>query len=197
MQGLLDDPRTLGLLSLGMRLMSTPGKFGSALGQSGLGAMGDMLGAEQSMRARKRQAEQDAMQKAQFDAQQQRLQQQQEAEQRRNQYLDAVSPQMGPAMPVDPAAGMKAGLGPQELAMLMPQQKQRKTIVVGGTVLDAETMEPLYNAPEKKDSPFDKINPADYTPQSLQAYLKTGDVSMLRKAALWLQAWRPTSLARS
>jgi hypothetical protein len=70
MQGLLDDPRTLGLLSLGMRLMSTPGKFGSALGTAGLGAVGDMLGATQQQRQQKRQAEQDAMQRAQFDAQQ-------------------------------------------------------------------------------------------------------------------------------
>jgi hypothetical protein len=149
MQGLLDDPRTLGLLSLGMRLMSTPGKFGSALGTAGLGAVGDMLGATQQQRQQKRQAEQDAMQKAQFDAQQQRLQQQQDAELRRNQYLDAVSPQMGPAMPVDPAAAMKAGLGPQELAMLMPQQKEKKPIVVGGSVLDPETFKPLYEQPQK------------------------------------------------
>ncbi len=32
----------LGLLSLGLRMMSTPGNFGQALGQAGMGALGDM-----------------------------------------------------------------------------------------------------------------------------------------------------------
>ena len=38
----LDDPQTAGLLSLGLRLMSTPGSFGTALGKSGLGALDDI-----------------------------------------------------------------------------------------------------------------------------------------------------------
>jgi hypothetical protein len=39
---LAEDPQRAGLLSLGLRLLSTPGKFGPALGVSGLGAMNDM-----------------------------------------------------------------------------------------------------------------------------------------------------------
>jgi hypothetical protein len=57
MNGLLgtaDDPRTMGLLSMGLRLMSTPGKFGSAFGQAGLGALGDMQQAQQMQEQRKR-----------------------------------------------------------------------------------------------------------------------------------------------
>lgn len=54
----IDDPNTTGLLSLGLRLMSTPGSFGTALGQAGLGAMGDMRQAQQLMELRQQRAEQ-------------------------------------------------------------------------------------------------------------------------------------------
>lgn len=55
---LLDDPNSAGLLSLGLRLMSTPGKFGPALGQAGLGAMGDI----QQMKAQQQAAKSRALQ---------------------------------------------------------------------------------------------------------------------------------------
>ena len=44
----IDDPQSVGLLSLGLRLMSTPGGLGQALGQSGLGAMGDIRATQQA-----------------------------------------------------------------------------------------------------------------------------------------------------
>ena len=50
---LTENPRDLGLLSLGLRLMSTPGKFGTALGQAGMGALGDMQQAQQMLDTRK------------------------------------------------------------------------------------------------------------------------------------------------
>lgn len=37
-----------------------------------------------------------------------------------------------------------------------------------------------YIAPPKVDSPFAKIDPKDYTPESFNAYVKTGDVTQLR-----------------
>lgn len=52
----IDDPNTTGLLSLGLRLMSTPGKFGTALGTAGLGAMGDMRQAQLLNRAQQQEA---------------------------------------------------------------------------------------------------------------------------------------------
>jgi hypothetical protein len=39
---LTNDPQRMGLLSLGLRLMQTPGKFGAALGSAGMGALGDV-----------------------------------------------------------------------------------------------------------------------------------------------------------
>ena len=70
MQGLLgpmDDPQSAGLLSLGLRLMSTPGNFGSALGTAGLGAMGDMQQARQMQEQRKRQEQMMQMQQMQME----------------------------------------------------------------------------------------------------------------------------------
>lgn len=47
-----DDPKTMGLLSLGLRLMSTPGKFGQALGTAGMGAIGDIQALTQAKEAK-------------------------------------------------------------------------------------------------------------------------------------------------
>lgn len=73
--GLLDygfeDPNTAGLLSLGLRLMSTPGKFGTALGSAGLGAMGDM----QRARAQQQDRQQAAQRQQLFEMQMKQAQQ--------------------------------------------------------------------------------------------------------------------------
>lgn len=60
----MDDPRSMGLLSLGLRLMSTPGKFGTALGQAGMGAMGDLQAARQIEEQRKVREQQMALARA-------------------------------------------------------------------------------------------------------------------------------------
>lgn len=49
----LDDPVNAGLLSMGLRLMSTPGRFGQALGSAGLGAMGDLQAMREQQQKRK------------------------------------------------------------------------------------------------------------------------------------------------
>jgi hypothetical protein len=64
MMGLLDmydDPKTMGLLSLGLRLMSTPGKFGTALGTAGMGALGDIQAAQQRQQMQKQRALQEQL----------------------------------------------------------------------------------------------------------------------------------------
>lgn len=56
MAGLLDsfdDPGTQGLLSLGLRLMSAPGRFGQALGSAGMGALSDMAATRDAAMKRK------------------------------------------------------------------------------------------------------------------------------------------------
>jgi hypothetical protein len=65
MMGLLDqvteDPSQMGLLSMGLRLMSTPGKFGTAFGQSGLGAIEDMQKAKMQAQERKNLAQREQL----------------------------------------------------------------------------------------------------------------------------------------
>jgi hypothetical protein len=62
---MIDDPQQMGLLSLGLRLMSTPGKFGAALGQAGMGALGDV----QTVRAAAEQKKQRELQQLLLQAQ--------------------------------------------------------------------------------------------------------------------------------
>lgn len=66
--GLSDDPQTLGLLSLGLRLMSNPSRrFGAALGQSGLGAIGDVQQAQAAQERRRAQALQEQLVRQQIE----------------------------------------------------------------------------------------------------------------------------------
>ncbi len=86
----IDDPQTLGLLSMGLRLMSTPGKFGQAFGQAGMGALGDVQQArqQQEQRQARKAAQEQATQAHQLQqqlGQQQLLQAQQQAEQQAKQ----------------------------------------------------------------------------------------------------------------
>jgi hypothetical protein len=61
MNGLLEDPAQAGLLSMGLRLLSTPGKFGQAFGQAGLGAMGDIQQAQAAQQVKKARALQEQL----------------------------------------------------------------------------------------------------------------------------------------
>lgn len=157
MAGLLDlnDPQSMGLLSLGLRLMSTPGKFGAALGTAGMGALGDM----QQAQARQQSAKQmdaaermRALQEQMTMLQLAQAKQQQAAQGKRDSYLGSVSPSQGPAMPVDMAQALAAGLSPQEASALMPQKPQGADYkVVGGSLLQIgpEGVKEAFRAPEK------------------------------------------------
>lgn len=155
MMGLLDptdDPRTMGLLSLGLGLLGSKGSFGNALSQAGPQA----LQAMQSVKDRQRQAEADkrrqalqAMQMQQAQMQLEEAQRQQQAQQRRGGYLDSVSPAAGPARAFDPAQALAAGLKPDEIEMFTA--KAQKPLIVGNAVLDPQTFKPLYQAPEKPE----------------------------------------------
>jgi hypothetical protein len=122
---MMDDPQSQGLLSLGLRLMSTPGRFGTALGTAGLGAMGDMQQAMQMQQQRKRQAMLDEQMQMQMAAAKEAQARQAEAlaraqaiEQRKNSYLDSMGGMQGPGMPFDPMAALSAGLDPQMIKFM-------------------------------------------------------------------------------
>jgi type II secretory pathway pseudopilin PulG len=155
-----DSPQDAGLLSLGLRLMSTPGKFGTALGQAGLGAMGDYRQAQQMQEQRKlreQQAQEQALRQRMLEmqlAQAQQAQEQARAQaQARGSFLDSVDPSVGPAMPVSVPQAMRAGLALPEIQALMPA---------------------------KAENPFGKIDPKDYTPESLRRFASTGDFTALQ-----------------
>ena len=72
---------------------------------------------------------------------------QQQADMRRRQYLDSVSPAMGPAMPVDPAAALLAGVKPQEVdALRGPKPAGLMNVGPGGAIFDPTTRQEVYRA---------------------------------------------------
>ena len=88
------------------------------------------------------------MQQAQAEQQQNALMQQKRAG-----YLDSVSPQMGPARPVDPAQAMMAGIKPQEIAALSgPKPAALMNVAPGGNVFDPATRQPVFTAPFKPEA---------------------------------------------
>lgn len=141
MPGLLDitdDPNTAGLLSLGLRLMSTPGKFGTALGQAGLGAMGDLQQARQMMEQRKLREQQAKMQGLQMQSLEQQLADAQRAreeaaalKQTRGSFLDSIDPTAGPAMPPTLVGALRAGFSPQEAQTFLPPKPEAFTLKPG------------------------------------------------------------------
>jgi hypothetical protein len=142
-----------------MRLMSTPGKFGAALGQAGMGALGDVQQARSAMEARK----QDALRQQMLQMQMQQMKQAQleaqraqaeaaAAKQARGSFLDSIDPNAGPAMPVSIPQAMRAGLGLQEIQALMPA---------------------------KAENPFGKVDPKDFTPESVRRFAATNNYSDL------------------
>ena len=86
MAGLLDladDPASQGLLSFGLRMMSAPGgSLSAALGNSGLGAMGDLNSATQAKQRRDILAQEERNRAVQMQLLQEQLRQQQEAQAR-------------------------------------------------------------------------------------------------------------------
>ena len=127
--GSIDDPRTAGLLGLGLRLMSTPGKFGQALGQSGLGAMGDMRQAQASQDQRKRAGLQEQLVMLQLQQAQQQQAQAAEAAQRQK----AVEGAYGGAIESPAQQALAGGGGPtvanaQAMQGMQPRLNQNKLI---------------------------------------------------------------------
>jgi hypothetical protein len=172
--GSIDDPRTAGLLGLGLRLMSTPGKFGQALGQSGLGAMGDMRQAQASQDARKKAGLQEQLVMLQLaQAQQQQAAAQQAAARKAKDdeiLAGSFRPMPGP-MPdgsagVQPRFDVHGMLGrglsmdsvPEALKLQAALNPPRKLTAYkpGDQVRDEATGEVAFSVPDKApDAPSD------------------------------------------
>jgi hypothetical protein len=129
MVNLLDNPNDVGMLSLGLRLLSTPGKFGQALGTSGLGAMGDMQQAKQAQAL----AQQRALQEESMRMQLEQLKRQQAEQDRARQQQEAVQNAYRGALELPSQQAMAGGGGPsvanaQKMQGSGPRLNQQKLI---------------------------------------------------------------------
>jgi hypothetical protein len=180
MQNLLDNPNEVGMLSLGLRLLSTPGKFGQALGTAGLGAMGDMQQAKQAQAMAKQRMLAEEMQRMQLDQikrQQKEQDTQRTAVDRFRQSLPApgaAGDGVGPPQPnVDPMEAMmyqamQAGLiGPMDY--IKTKQKDNTPIKLGVNekLLRPGTFETLASnvAPEKAEAAPSSVREFEYAMQ--------------------------------
>jgi len=148
MADLFSNPNDLALASLGLRLMSTPGKFGPAIGTAGLGALNDLQQAQQITRQRKLQDELLAERQEEL---RRRRAAEDEAKLRATQ-TDAAwrgafrSPDVGGEGPPEPPRFNQQALidslmtipGGAEIAarMSMPKDPKLTTVGKGGTVID-------------------------------------------------------------
>lgn len=140
------DPKNLGLLSLGLRLMSTPGKFGQALGTSGLGALQDMQTA-QDRQSRQKQAEAaQRMQALQEQSMLLQLTQAQEAQRKRQAveqaYMGAIQ---SPAQQALAGGGGPTAQNAQAMQGLKPRLDQSKLIenlMMADPMMAAQMLQP-------------------------------------------------------
>jgi hypothetical protein len=161
MNGLLEDPAQAGLLSMGLRLLSTPGKFGQAFGQAGLGAMGDIQQAQAAQQAKKARALQEQMLQMQLEqikaqqAQQQGVRDAAKASLTPGNMLppDMAGPTTEPSFDARGFAGRLAEMGDPSMLMQMMQAPKRKlmTLAPGASVLDeGDPTKALFTAPKEQ-----------------------------------------------
>ena len=113
--------------------------------------------------------------------------------QRRAQFLDSVSPAMGPARPVDSAQAMLAGMQPAEIEALRgPKPASLMNVAPGGNVFDPSTRQPVFTAPFKPDA---QRLPAFGELQTYRDGLPPGDPRRREVDALIANQTRPPKYA--
>jgi hypothetical protein len=175
MAGLLDinDPQSMGLLSLGLRLMSTPGKFGAALGTAGMGALGDMQQAQarqqqskQMEAAERMRALQEQMTMLELERAKQQQARQQGIEGAYRGAIESPATQAlagggGPTMANAQAmGGMQPRVNQSKLVqglmqvdpmaavgLMQPKADDLMTVAPGATVYNKTTGKPMFSAP--------------------------------------------------
>lgn len=92
----------------------------------------------------------------------------QQAQEGRSRFLNDQAGNMGPPQAFNPAAAMAAGLKPEEIRALLPQQPARPLVGGPGSVfLDPVTRQPILSVPFKEEAP--KLPPLG----QLQQYRET------------------------
>lgn len=166
----LDDDTKLGLLTAALAAMSARGvRPGTALAQGGLLGLGAMQNARAGRADAARQAREDEFRQMQMDDYRRKIAEQQERQQGiLSAYRGAVTPEQ-PAVEFGGGEGTRPGVpasfDPQKFALAL------------GNVDPLAAAQML--APKAQDSPYAKINPKDYTLESLRVFSKTKDPSVL------------------
>lgn len=154
-----DDPKTMAALQLAGGLLGGQGNTMQRLA-TGLNAYGATMGAakkaQQEEEERKAILAQRAMQTRELEArltEAQRAREEAAAKaQARGSFLGSIDPNAGPALPLSVPQAMLAGLSQQEIQALMPA---------------------------KAENPFGKVDPKDYTPESVRKFSMTNNFADL------------------
>ena len=171
MRGLLDwasTPEGIGLLSaaFGGLAGARPGQPLNSLGRAGLAGITGFSNALEAQAARETREQKGQMQTLQMQELQQRMAAAKRAEeeaqrardeaaakaQARGSFLGSIDQSAGPAMPFSVPQAMLAGLSQQEIQALMPA---------------------------KAENPFGKVDPKDYTPESVRKFAMTNNFADL------------------
>jgi hypothetical protein len=154
-----DDPKTMAALQLAGGLLGGQGNTMQRLA-GGLNAYGATLGAakraQQEEEERRAIMAQRALQLRELEGRMADAARAREeaaaAKQARGSFLDSIDSNAGPAMPMSVPQAMRAGLGLQEIQALMPA---------------------------KAENPFGKVDPKDFTPESVRKFAATNNYSDL------------------
>ncbi len=152
MAGLLDALNSeQGLLGLALLQAASPKPVRTGLGE---GLLQGVQLVQQDRNAREDRAQRQRMQQMQEQALQMQMEERkriQEQQARRGQYLGRLDADQGPPMQMTPAGALAAGLSPQEMSILAPQQaKAPEFKVVGGSLvrIGPDGVSEAYRAPE-------------------------------------------------
>lgn len=174
MVGLLDDPKALGLLTTGLALLGSRGRFGEALGQAGMQGLGAM-----------QQAQQRGQQKQVQDFQLRQLKREEEAAKKKQAdeqaMIEAARASMMPGFPglsgnnlVNEALPPDLQIGAMAPVPARPAGFDQRAFIDRMRMinpLEAMRLEQSL----KKDTPFNKVDPKDYTTESVAKFAQTGN----------------------
>ena len=189
MMGLLDptdDPRTMGLLSLGMGLLGSKGSFGNALSQAGPQALQAMRQVQQDKQRQEQLAQAQKMQQLQMQQAQMQM-----AEQQRQQALmqgrqTAFKGAFVPGMPGvgSPNGDMTGDFTAPGTAPSLDMSKYLQALVRGG---DVEGAMPIYQSMQKDTKPIALAEGGE---------LRLPDGTLVARNAKAPDAPKPTDLAK-
>lgn len=192
MPGLLDDdlfndPKKLGLLTMGLSLLSTPGRFGESFGRAGLQGV-------QATRGAMKDAQQSQMAKLQLDEAKQKALDAQQAREMEMRIAQTAQNFLRPPQPARPGTADLQSMMPQgtSIGAMQPipaQQGGFDTQGFLGALPSVQGMNPLkaietqakYRQMLGKENQINKLDAKDFTPSSLAKFAQSGNYGDLER----------------